>query len=407
MSTKCPLLKTASIFDVDSNLSKLFRFNQFAEDIEFLKSPIWDDTIKCGKRLEDMDITRLRYYLGKIHDFEPSKQIVGEACFIISQSNRYHPVKNYIESVEWDGVLRLEEWLIKSCKCNDDRYIRDVSYKFMVASVSRVYNPGCKFDHMIILEGSQGIGKSTLVEIIAGDWYLDTNFGQRDKDLIDSLSGAMIVEISELSGFNKKDVDFLKSFLSRKTDRIRLPYAQRNQDFKRKCVFIGTYNPSGNNMYLRDDTGNRRFWPVECPGKIDFEWLRLNRSQLWAEALVQYNNHEHILYIDNPESKIILDNLHSERELESPTQKTISNYLKGKIEISMSDLIQDCLKIRMEGRSPKDLLSISTTIGIIMRKLLWTKGMNEHRDMYYAPGNFGIEKYVSEIKIDDENNGWA
>jgi len=135
--------------------------------------------------------------------------------------------------------------------------------------------------------------------------------------------------------------------------------------------------------------------------------LLLNRSQLWAEALVQYNNHEHILYIDNPESKIILDNLHSERELESPTQKTISNYLKGKIEISMSDLIQDCLKIRMEGKSPKDLLSISTTIGIIMRKLKWQKGMNENRDIYYALGNYGIEKYVSEIKIDDENNGWA
>jgi len=384
MSKYCPLDKTMKIFIKDGSLADLFRFNEFSEDIEFRKKPCCTLSQE-GDVLADQDITQLRYYVTATHSFEPPKQIIADACFLRSINYNYHPVKDYIESIKWDNIPRCDEWLIKTVNCEDNYYTRMASSKFLIACVSRIYNPGCKFDHMLILEGEQGIGKSTLVEELAGQWYLDTNFGHKDKDLIDSMRGVFIIEISELSGMNKKDVDWLKSFLSKKVDRVRLPYAARSKDFKRKCVFIGTYNPSGNNMYLRDDTGNRRFWPIECGSFIDISYLKNNKNQLWAEALIRYRNGEKY-YIDNEKALNILSGLHGDRELESPTHIKIEEWINpGMGEVCMNDIIEKCLKINTDGKLPKDLLSVQTIIGIIMRKLKWKKGTNENRDKYYPP----------------------
>ena len=380
-----PLRKTMDILRQDDNLIDIFAFNEFSEDVEFLKQPEWDYTIKKGDSLGDQDIIQLRYYISRVHNSEPSKYIVGDSCFLAAKCNSYHPVKRYIEAVKWDQVKRIDEWLIHSTGCEDNCYTRQAGAKFLIATVSRVYNPGCKFDHMLILEGRQSLGKSTLIEEIAGEWFLDTNFGHKDKDLIDSMRGAFIIEISELSGMTKKDVDWLKSFLSRKVDRIRLPYASRSKDFKRKCVFVGTYNPSGNNMYLRDDTGNRRFWPVECGDSINIKYVRDNRAQLWAEALVRFKAGEQY-YIKDPEALKILSGIHSERELESPTFNIIKKWLVGQGgSVSMEYIIEGCLGICIKNKMPKELLSVSTTVGIIMRKIGWEKGTNNNRNIYYRP----------------------
>lgn len=381
---KNPLLKTIDIFLNDTNLQEILCFNEFSENIEYYKPPVWDNKTSVGKVLDDQDFTQIRYYLSATHDFEPSKSIVGESCYILAIKKSYHPVKKYIQSIDWDNIPRIDTWLHKTVNCENNAYTRDVSAKMLIAAINRIYNPGCKFDHMIILEGGQGIGKSTLVEILANEWYLDTNFDNKDKDLIDSMRGIFIVEISELSGMNKKDIDWLKSFLSKKVDRVRLPYDKANRDFKRKCIFVGTYNPSGNNMYLRDDTGNRRFWPIECIGKINFQYLRDNLKQIWAEAYHRYKQGEKY-FIDNQESLEILSELHSDRELESPTQKTIRKWLINKHEVSMEEIMKDCLKISLDGKEPRMLLSVSTTIGIIMKKLNWKRGVKDKRDIYYAP----------------------
>ena len=401
MSKYCPLNKTIQTLQKDTNLQGLFSLNEFSHDIEFLKIPEWDKKVKVGKTLDDDDIIQIKYYLSNVHDFEPTNSTISDACYIIAKQYSYHPVKRNIESVIWDKILRCDEWLIKSTGCEDNYYTRMASAKFLIAAVSRIYKPGCKFDHMLILEGPQRIGKSTLVEIMAGDWFLDTNFENRDKDLVDSMRGIFIVEISELSGMNKKDIEWLKSFLSRKVDRVRLPYAQRSKDFYRQCVFLGTYNPSGNNMYLRDDTGNSRFWPIECQKNIDFGYLKENRGQLWAEALARYKNGEK-LYIDNKESLDILSDIHVNRELESPSFYLIKKWLGIKEIVSMEDIIEDCLKINMSGKEPKTLLSISTTVGIIMRKLRWRKGKNiDNRDKYYSPT---YHPNFPQLGIFDENH---
>ncbi len=324
-----PLGKTMHHFKENMFFSDMFRFNLFSGDIEFIKSPTWEPSVVEGDTLCDQNITHIRYYLSSIHNFEPQKSVVGEACMMVSKNKSYHPVKKYIEKEEWDGVRRIDEWLNKSVGCVNNIYTSQAGAKFLIATVSRIYNPGCKFDYMLILEGDQGIGKSTMIEEMASSWYLDTNFGHKDKDLIDAMRGAFIIEISELSGMNKKDVDWLKSFLSKKVDRVRLPYEARSKDFKRKCVFVGTYNPSGDNMYLRDDTGNRRFWPIECKGFIDLEYIRKNKAQLWAESLVRFRDGEQ-LYIDDQDALDILAGVHKDRELQSPTYYTIKDWLKGR-----------------------------------------------------------------------------
>jgi len=384
MAKHNPLKRTVDLLNEDSNLINMFKYNQFSEDIEFSRAPCWDEGKEEGEAINDDDLIQLRYYITSTHDFEPTRNVIGESCFIIGRRNSYHPIKRYIEKQEWDGVPRLDEWLIKSMGCDDNIYIRMLASKFLIAAVNRIYNPGCKFDHMMILEGAQSIGKSTLVEELSGSWYVDTNFDNKDKDLVDLMRSGFLIEISELSGMSKKDVDWLKSFLTRKVDRVRLPYAARTKDFKRKCVFIGTYNPSGNNMYLRDDTGNRRFYPVECKGKLDLSYIKEFKHQLWAEAYKRYLDKE-IYYINDPKALEILKEMHGERELETPTHNHIRNWVKGQEVVEMDNIIKYALKIEPQGKKPKELLSYQTIIGMVMRKLKWTKGTNNNRHKYYCP----------------------
>jgi putative DNA primase/helicase len=379
-----PLDETVTIFNNDTHFQNLFRYNQFNEDIEYCRRPVWSNHTE-GDTINDEDLTQIRYYLSNVHQLEPNKQIIGEACLIVAKNNQYHPVKKFIEAQPWDGVPRLDTWLIDSTACEDNAYTRQAGAKFLIAAVNRIYNPGCKFDHMLILEGAQGIGKSTMVEELAGSWYLDTNFETRDKDLIDSMRGAFLIEISELSGMNKKDVDWLKSFLTKKIDRVRLPYAARCKDFKRKSVFIGTYNPSGNNTYLRDDTGNRRFWPIECR-TINLEFIRQYKHQLWAEAFRRFESNERY-YIDDPKAIEIMKALHEDRELEGPTYYTIREYLRrrNRPQVTMDELLKECLGLTISGQDQRSLQSAWTIIGINMRRLGWIKGTNDKRHIYFNP----------------------
>lgn len=380
-----PLDETTKAFEHDSHFHNIFRYNQFSEDIEFFREPEWERTIEIGKIIDDDDLTQIRYYLTNVHKIEPSKQIVGEACFIVSKRNQYHPLKSYIQKEKWDGVKRIDEWLINAVGCDDNVYYRQAGSKFLIAAVNRVYNPGCKFDHMMILEGAQGLGKSTLVEELAGEWYLDTNFDNKDKDLVDCMRKAFLIEISELSGMGKKDVDWLKSFITKKVDTVRLAYAARTKNFKRKSVFIGTYNPSGNNNYFRDDTGNRRFWPIECR-TVNIDYIRKNKHQLWAEAYSRYIDKEQY-YISDPEAITIMKTLHAERETEGPAFVKIKRWLSDNNpdEVSIENIIEMALGIKTEGKDPRDLHSTWTIVGIVLKRIGWIKGSNDKRHIYYNP----------------------
>ena len=184
----------------------------------------------------------------------------------VADDRAYHPIREFIESLpEWDKIPRVDTLLVDYLGAADTAYVRAVTRKTLCAAISRVLRPGCKFDSMLVLNGPQGVGKSTLIAKLAGEWFSDSlNLGDtKDKTAAEKLQGYWILEIGELAGLKKAEVETLRSFLSRQNDIYRAAFGKRATPHLRQCVFFGTTNAESG--YLRDTTGNRRFWPVKTP----------------------------------------------------------------------------------------------------------------------------------------------
>ena len=203
--------------------------------------------------------------------------------------NAFHPVQDYLNSLTWDQQPRLEGLFVRFLGVRDTPYTREVARLTVVAGVARVFQPGHKFDFVPILEGVQGKRKSTFIETLGLHWFgeLDGNFSDR-KALVEKMQGALVLEIPELSGFTRGEVQDIKAFVSAREDKVRLAYAHRAQVFQRQCIFIGSTNES---EYLRDSTGGRRFWPLACNiQEIDTTGFKREVHQVWAEALAVYRS---------------------------------------------------------------------------------------------------------------------
>src|ERR1051325_9613977 len=214
------------------------------------------------------------------HGIFVSALIVGQAVTVVAHDSEFHPVRDYLMSCRWDGEPRADSWMIKYLGAPDTEFVRAVSGMFLIAGVARILRPGCKADCVLVLEGPQGILKSTALKTLAGPWFTDELADLGTKDAAQQLSGVWIIEMSEMEGVERGQVTRIKSFVSRSVDRYRPPYGHRTIEQPRQCVFAGTVN---HDEYLRDETGGRRFWPVQCTN-IDIEGLASVRDQLWAEA---------------------------------------------------------------------------------------------------------------------------
>ncbi len=214
--------------------------------------------------------------------FEPSKDAMHDAVVQECLANSFHPIRDYIDGLVWDGVPRLDAWLRTYMGADDAPLTRAIGRLSLIAAVRRIEEPGCKFDQIIVLEGPQGKGKSTAIEILAGsDNYSDqTILTLDDRAQQEAVQGTWLFEIGELAGITRADIERVNAFASRKRDRARPAYGRVREDRPRQCVFFGTTNDP---QYLRRQTGNRRFWPV-VTGTIDLAGLERDRDQLWAEA---------------------------------------------------------------------------------------------------------------------------
>ena len=230
----------------------------------------------------DNSVALLRKLFLDVHGFDPGKTHLIDAVQTLSLEHRFHPICDYLEGLQWDGIPRLETFLIDCFGAKDTPLNRHVGKLMMVAAVRRVRRPGCKFDMMVVLEGAQGTGKSTAIVILAGKGNFSDQhlIGLDDKAQMEALEGVWLFEVAELDGMSRAEVSKIKAFISRTEDRARRPYAVYKSLFPRQCILIGTTNDA---FYLKDSTGNRRFLPVKT-GKIDLEALRRERDQLWAEA---------------------------------------------------------------------------------------------------------------------------
>lgn len=273
---------------IETNLSlQLFKYNRFTSRLEIVKEAPWGSPWNGVKNIDDDDLIQMKYFL-KAFDYEPPINILSEVLRAYALNHPYHPVKDYLFSLSWDGIPRVRTFFSTYMEAVQSGYSEHLGELLFAAAVRRIMEPGCKFDYLIILEGCQGIKKSMALRVLSEPWFGEISLLERDKDTIEKMQGLWISEVAELEAFKKREVESLKSFLSTQVDRIRLPYAHESKNFPRQSVFVGTINPDGLG-YLRDSTGNRRFLPIAV-NKIDLEKIKADRDQLWAEGFVLYKN---------------------------------------------------------------------------------------------------------------------
>ncbi len=310
---------------LDGGLKGALAMNEFTNDIEIIQKVPWENERESGNRMfSDSDCAHLKYYLACKYDCEFKTSTIWEAIMVAASRYSFHPVKQYLTSITWDGTSRLDTWLSTYCGAIDTEYSRTIGSKTLVAAVARVFNPGVKFDHVLILEGEQRIGKSYTCSILGRQWFGDFNMDVRSKDIVEQMRGCWIVELSEMEMARKTDVQALKAFITRTTDRIRPAYKRVAMDFPRQCIFIGTVNPDGSG-YLKDDTGNSRFWPVQC-GTFDINSLKRDLNQLWAESVVRYQGGEAV-FLESESSKTTANLEADARQIKHPWFDVIERWM--------------------------------------------------------------------------------
>lgn len=240
--------------------------------------------------LTDSDYINTKIWFEKIYGLNFPTTTICEGINTISKDQfQRDPLKDYLQSIAWDGAPRLDTWLIDHASVPDSDYSRAISSKYLISAIARTYQPGCKVDTMLILQGRQGAKKSMMLQVLVGEQYFTDHIENiQDKDSRIQLQGPMIIEFSELDAFSKKEASAVKAFVTTQVDRFRAPYAKAISKVPRRCVFAGTTNDT---EFLRDQTGGRRFWPVRT-GDIDIDGIKANREQILAEAVYRYKHGE-------------------------------------------------------------------------------------------------------------------
>ena len=284
----------------DENLKDRFGYNEFECREVITKRILWDKPeTNYPRAVIDSDDSQLRLYLERSYGIT-IKSAIEDGLNIAIRSNSFHPVKQYLRACEWDGIERLDSLYITLFGADDTPYLRAITRKAFTAAVARIFNEGCKFDYVTVIVGEQGIGKSTALSLLAGQWFSDSVTTLQGKEAIESIQGAWLIELGELAGMRRAEVDAVKHFISKREDRYRVAYGKRIEYFPRRCVFFATTN---NEDFLRDVTGNRRFWVVPTHGRTGGmnpnDYLDpLTVSQIWAEARYRFEEGE-TLFLDN------------------------------------------------------------------------------------------------------------
>lgn len=365
-------------FDIDENLKDLFHYNEFNASFEYAKDFQWPERtkiIKKGKRIEDEDIIFLQYYLAHNKQFEMGLDKIRNALIERADRKSYHPVKEYLDELKWDGEKRLDYWLKIGCGVDDNIYTREVGRKWLTAAVSRIYSPGIKFDHVLVLEGKENIGKSTALRILGSPWFTDSvSLLQKEPDIVAKMCGNWFVELAEMQGLRKQESEFIKGFISCQVDEQRLAFRRDPKKYYRQSVFAGTSN---NMSYLLDADGNRRFWPVLCT-KINIDWLRQNRDQLFAEAKHIYDSHiwsaeepyGEKLFLDGKALEISKSQQKMRLNTDEVLEHAIQKYLLFKDTTTMSDILLNCLGHKLTDSNTR---SQQIIVGRILKRLGFEK----------------------------------
>jgi predicted P-loop ATPase len=345
-------------------LLSMFYYDEFKDQIIVTKGLPGDDRTNYPRELCDQDETALAAWLN-YQGLSPAINTVAQVVREVAFRNKKNPMLDWLEALEWDGVDRVDRWLTKYAGVQETEYSRTVGRKFLISAVARAKVPGCKCDTMLILEGPQGLRKSTLARTLCGMEYFSDQIGDiTSKESSQLIQGRWIIEVPEMDKFSRAESNAVKDFLARQEDRYRPPYGRNVVTRDRRCVFLGTINPIVGAGYIKDPTGARRFWPVACT-RVDMNAMRLDREQLWAEAYYRWGMGE-TWWIDEDELHIVQGE-QEERIEEDVWEPLVVRWIQdAPNEFTATQILSDALGVersRQEQRLKNRVSAILTKLG--------------------------------------------
>lgn len=330
-------------------------FNEFTLALETRKEPVFGGI--AGKWSDHEDRLAAEWLQHEGICVPP--EVAGQAAQAVSRDHTYHPVREYLNSLQWDGTRRLDGWLNLYLGVEPNDYSKAVGERYLRSAVARVMEPGCKADCCLILEGEQGIKKSTALKTLGWPWFTDEMADLGSKDSALQTRGVWLIEIAELDGMTRADVGKIKAFMSRAVDRFRPPYGRHLIESPRQCIFAGSVN---HGAYLRDETGGRRFWPVACT-RVLIEELTRDRDQLWAEAAATYQSGAS-WWLDTPDLIRHAEDEQSQRYEESAWDGVIFDWADERINggydsVSVAEILDLCMHKKASEWSRADEMRIA------------------------------------------------
>jgi predicted P-loop ATPase len=340
------------------------------------------DGTPCAKPrpVTDPDVTAMQEHLQWSGLTRTGKDTVHSAVDLRARERSFHPVRDYLNSLRWDGTKRVDWWLTYYLGAEQTEYTKAIGKMFLVACVARVFQPGCQADYMLILEGGQGEYKSSACKILGGEWFSDNlpDIATAGKDVSQHLRGKWIIEVTELHAMSRAESNQLKAFITRTVERYRRSYGRKESVEPRQCLFIGTTNKS---VYLRDETGGRRYWGVKT-GTIDLDALRRDRDQLFAEAVQLFRNRAPWW----PDKEFEREHIQPEQDARfeaDPWEDPIAGYLNGLTSVLISQLAKNALGFEQHCRIGT---ADNRRIAAILEREGWERGKRQEH------GRFWIKK---------------
>jgi predicted P-loop ATPase len=323
------------------------------------------DGVATPRPMTDGDVVKIQQFIQRSGISRIGKEPVHDAVNLVAKERSFHPVRDYLEALRWDGTPRLDKWLATYLGTEATPYTGAIGRMFMISMVARIFWPGVKADYMLVLEGSQGAMKSSACNVLAGIWFSDAMPDVGSKDAQQHLRGKWLIEIAEMHAMNRADTAELKQFITRTTEQYRPSYGRLEVIEPRQCVFIGTTNQD---VYLRDETGGRRFWPVRC-GRIDLAKLTADRDQLFAEAV-------HLYRADTPwwpdkefEREYIAPQQSSRYEADA-WEESIARFIATKTDVTIGEVAANALHMGTAHIGRAEQNRIIAALG----RLQWERG---------------------------------